>query len=222
MKRVLAAVLAATAVVASAGAVEFFEEVRVGYGNDYAVELGLRMAGFSPDFPLMVRASGGYIRQVAAGNAEDARAIFINDGTAGSPTERGESWFYGVGVGYTILDRGSFQVVAFGLGRQNIYNAYFTFIGGNEAFYVTTTQFGLGGGAELLFGGGDEKVNFSLNGGVEYYFRSRIDSHGTFFYTPDGTDSRPRNDYTYEDADAAINQPVLRPFATFAVLIRLW
>jgi hypothetical protein len=206
----------------AAGAVDLYEEFRIGYGNDLAAELGFRITGISAELPLSLKASGGYIRQVSAGNADDARSIFINDATNGTPSEYGESWFYGVTVGYGIFDGDTFHVEAFGVGRQNVYNAFFIFTGGNEAFRVTTTQFGLGGGVELVFGGGDGSTEFSLNGGVEYYFPSRIDSHGTFFYTPDGADSRPRNDYTYEDADGAINQPILRPFASFAVLIPLF
>jgi hypothetical protein len=220
MRRVLVSVLLMLVLTVAAAAVDLYEEFRIGYGNDFAAELGFRLSGISSDLPLTMKASGGYVRQVSAGNADDARSVFINDATTGSPTEYGESWYYGVTVGYTILVGESFHVEAFGLGRQNVYNAFFIFTGGNEAFRVTTTQFGVGGGVELLFGN-DGPAQFSLNGGVEFYFPSRIDSHGTYFYTPDGTDSRPRNDYTYEDADAAVNQPTLRPFATFAVLIPL-
>ena len=56
MKRILAVVLTGVAITATAGAVEFYEEVRVGYGNDYVVELGLRLTDFSPDLPISVKA----------------------------------------------------------------------------------------------------------------------------------------------------------------------
>ncbi|HKJ85786.1 MAG TPA: hypothetical protein VKA06_06905 [Spirochaetia bacterium] len=204
-----------------AAALDVHETIHVGYRNDLAFELGFRLSEFSPELPVTATASGGYVRQVAAGNADDARSIFINDGTAGSPSEYGESWFYGISLGYELLASETFRLEAFGTGRQNIYNAYFIFTGGNEAFRVTTTQFGVGGGASLILGAGPDEVGFSLNSGVDYYFPSRIDSHGTFFYTPDGTDERPRNDYTYEDADASINQPVLRPYVSLGILLPL-
>ena len=222
MSKNLISIVLLVLLTAAAGAMDLYEEFRFGYGNDFAAELGFRITDISPELPLSLKASGGYIRQISAGNADDARAIFINDATNGTPSEYGESWYYGVTIGYTIFSGDTFQVEAFGVGRQNIYNAFFVFTGGNEAFRVTTTQFGVGGGAELVFSGDGGTAEFALSGGVEYYFPSRIDSHGTYFYTPDGTDSRPRNDYTYEDADAAINQPTLRPFATFAVMIPLF
>lgn len=221
MRRGLVIVLVAAALPVLAHSVNVYEEFRVGYANDLALEVGFLATGLSPELPIGIKASLGYIRQVEAGNADDARRIFINDGTAGSPSEYGESWFYGVAVGYRIVASGSFQQNLMALGRRNHYNAHFTFTGGNEAFRVTTAQFGLGGGAELVLRSDPRKTGFALSGGVEYYFPSRIDSHGTYFYTPDGTDERPRNDYTYADADASINQPVLRPFVTFAVLIPL-
>jgi hypothetical protein len=129
--------------------------------------------------------------------------------------------YYGVNVGYQIMSSDSFHLSAFASGKQNVYSAFFVFTGGNEAFRVTTTQFGVGGGLDLVIQSEPGTTGLALGAGVEYYFKSRIDSHGTYFYTPDGTDSRPRNDYTYEDADAAINQPELRPFVHLALLIPL-
>ena len=221
MRRGLIIIIVAAALPVLANSANVYEEFRVGYANDFAVEVGFQVTDLSSELPIGIKGSLGYIRQVQAGNADDARSIFINDGTAGSPSEYGESWFYGFTVGYQIFAKDSFQLNLMALGRQNRYSAYFIFTGGNEAFRVTTTQFGLGGGAELVLRSDPRRTGFALSGGVEYYFPSRIDSHGTFFYTPDGTDERPRNDYTYADADASINQPVLRPFVTFAVLIPL-
>ena len=196
-----------------------YEEFRVGYANDFAVELGFKLDELSPELPLSVKASGGYIRQVSAGNADAARQVFINDATNGSPSEYGESWYYGVTLAYEFITADSLGVSVFGSGKRNQYNAFFIFTGGNEAFRVTTTQFGVGGGLELVVRSEPGKSGFALGGGAEYYFLSRIDSHGTFFYTPDGVDSRPRNDFTFEDADETINQPRLRPFVTLAVLV---
>jgi hypothetical protein len=198
---------------------EIYEEIRVGYANDFAVELGFRLDRISPELPFSTKISGGYIRQVSAGNADDARQVFINNATNGSPSEYGESWYYGVTLGYDVFTANSFHVTAFATGKQNRYSAYFIFTGGNEAFRVTTTQFGVGGGLELTIRSAPGSTGFTLGGGAEYYFPSRIDSHGTYFYTPDGTDSRPREDFTYLDADATINQPRLRPFVALGVQV---
>lgn len=74
---------------------------------------------------------------------------------------------------------------------MNHYQAHYAFIGNNEMFSVRTTSFGV---------------------------KSRIESHGTFFYNPDDQDDRPRKDYTYDDAYESIEQPFFRPYIQVGIL----
>ena len=48
--------------------------------------------------------------------------------------------------------------------------------------------------------------------GFDYYLNSTIEGHDTA-YNSDGTAINGRNDYTYSDADQAINQPKIVPRA---------
>lgn len=220
MKRALLLLLVSLSA-ATASAIELYEEIRVGYTNDVGIAAGLRLAELSEEIPLFFSLNGGYIRQAEPGNAEDARGIFINDGTGGNIEEYGQSWHYGLDVGYEVLRQDALRVAAFGGARQNHYSASFAFIGDNEAFRVTTRQIGFGGGANLILGAASQRVQFALSGGAYYFVKARFDAHGTFYYTPDGVDSQPRDEYTYEDADDAVNQPRLRPFAEIGILLRL-
>ena len=45
-----------------------------------------------------------------------------------------------------------------------------------------------------------------LGGGADYFFQGTLKGHDTA-YSPDGDDVNPREDYTYDDADNAVNQP---------------
>ena len=89
--------------------------------------------------------------------------------------------------------------------------ANFKFIGGNEDFDVTSNQWGLGIGLEGYFNI-TQNLQFVLAGGVDYFFAATLSGHDTK-YSPDGDDVNPRNDYTYDDADDAINQLSWEPRA---------
>lgn len=54
------------------------------------------------------------------------------------------------------------------------------------------------------------KVDLVFHLGVDYFFESTLSGHDTK-YSPDGDNSNARDGYTYEDADAGINQPKVEP-----------
>jgi len=91
--------------------------------------------------------------------------------------------------------------------RYSFHTSNFNFIGGNENFDVTSKQWGLGLGAGGAFPMGS-KAGFVMSGGADYYFEGALEGHDTA-YSPDGEDINGRNDYTFADAQEAINQPVL-------------
>jgi hypothetical protein len=49
-----------------------------------------------------------------------------------------------------------------------------------------------------------------IGGGADYFFEAPLTGHDTS-YSPSGDDANPRKGYTFEDADAAINQPRWAP-----------
>ncbi len=199
-------------------ALEPFHEISAGYYGDTGVSLALRLEEESSDFPFFIQARGGYVYQLDPGNATDARAIFINDNTGGNIEKYGESYLAAMDLGWkwTPSEKLFLEVTVSGL--WNYYSAHYAFIGNNEAFTVTSDPFGIGAGAALRFPINDSSSTLLLKGGGEYFFKSQLDAHGTYYYTPDGLDERPRNDYTYEDADTAVNQPGWRAFLQIAYL----
>ena len=164
----IALLLILIAVASALGAVELYEEVRVGYANDVAVTLGLRTGSLSEQAPVFVAVSGGYVRQLSPGQAEDARAIFINDGTGGNIVEFGQSWRYGLDIGYNLISQGTLSVGGFASIHYNAYTASFSFVGDNEAFRVTTDQLGLGGGASAVIGAASDRVRYSLTASLVF------------------------------------------------------
>jgi hypothetical protein len=152
---------------------------------------------------------------VEPGSAPDARKIFINDATNGTPKEAGSTWDLGVDGLYPMGPRTSF----FGGVRYTRFKANFKYVGGNEDFDVTSAHWGLAAGMEAEFPMGP-RMSLLVSGGGEYFFSSRLSGHDTS-YSPDGDNVNPRKDYTYNDADDAVDQPVLRPVALVGFTYRL-
>jgi hypothetical protein len=152
---------------------------------------------------------------VEPGSAPDARRIFINDATNGTPQKRGHTLDVGVDALYPL---GSRTHLVGGV-RHTRFTANFNFVGGNEDFDVTSTHWGLGGGVEASFPM-SPKMNLILSAGGDYFFPARLSGHDTS-YAPDGDHVNPRRDFTYADAKAAVNQPTWRPAGVVGISYRL-
>lgn len=197
---------------------QLYQEVAVGYYDDLGLTLGLRVDGSDAGLPFFIEGRVGAAYQVESGNAEDARQIFINDNSGGSIEEFGLSYMAALDFGWKIISKESIELELFASGLLNYYEAHFTFVGNNESFTVQTTAFGIGLGSNLKIALSDSRSFLILKGGIEYFPKARIDAHGTYFYTTDGEDDTPRNDYTYENADESINQPYFRPYVQIGIL----
>jgi hypothetical protein len=175
---------------------------QVGYNGGVSFQLTGTISNFAQDFPLSLRGSVDYTF-LNPGNPIDTRKIFINDNTNGTPEKDGHTWNLRLDfiLKTNILINNSF--LFFGP-RYSMFTGNFNFIGGNEFFSVTTNQFGLGGGLETAFRV-NNRMNLVLSAGADYFFNSDLAGHDTV-YGPDGVDTNPRN-FTYDDADKAINQP---------------
>jgi len=199
-------------------ALQPYHEVSTGYYGDLGAGLAVRLEEPDAGFPLFIQARGVYVYQTNPGDATEARHIFINDNEGGNVEKYGESYVLALDLGFKWkeFDRVSVEFLLSGL--WNYYQAHYAFIGNNEAFTVSTAPLGVGAGAALRMPMGESPNSLLVKGGAEYFPKTRLDAHGTFFYTPDGTDDRPRNDYTYEDADAAVNQPEFRLYLQVGIL----
>lgn len=220
--RIIALIILA-AVCIPAGAVNMSQSIELGYLGDIGGSFKFRLGDLSEALPFYIDFGIGYIYQFDSGNATDARRIFINDNTGGVIEKHGESFVFSIDVGYPFEIGNKGIAISPYLGpRYNRYKAYYAFIGNNEAFNVMSNQWGLGAGLRVQIPISNKGDFFFLNGGAEYYFKAPLLSHGTYYYNPDGIDDRPRTSgtttFTYDDADAAVNQPRFRPIITLGVL----
>jgi hypothetical protein len=106
--------------------------------------------------------------------------------------------------------------------RGSSFKGNFKYVGGNEDFDVVSNQWGAGAGMEVRFSFG-YRLTLLVTAGLDYYFRSTLDGHDTA-YRPDNDNVNPRPDnenggvfFEYKDANKAIRQPRLMPFALLGV-----
>jgi len=187
---------------------QFIVEASGGYYGGPAFRAEATLGNFAANFPLKLRLGFGWA-SVYPGNAADARRIFINDATNGEPDKSGEMLDFRFEFMYPVNLFSLKRAYLYGGPRYSLFTAKFDFIGGNEVFDINSEQWGLGIGLYNAF-----SINTSwaliVNAGFDYFFDAPIYGHDTL-YSPDGEHQNPRKDYSYEDADNAINQPKLEP-----------
>jgi hypothetical protein len=185
-------------------AADFSTSFLVGYNGGTSLEINGRVSEFAEDFPLQLQLGIAYTG-LNPGNAPRARRIFINAATGGEPEKSGRIW----DVSFDFLYRvGWFKIKQAFIHagpRYAMYTGNFKFIGGNEDFDVTGDQWGLGAGI-ISFFPMNRRLYLTLTAGTDYYFLNDLTGHDTT-YRPDDENINPREDFTYKDADNAINQP---------------
>ncbi len=146
----------------------------------------------------------GYSR-VNAGDEWAARRVFINNNRNGTARSNAHVWDARLDLLYPVKLLNLSRTTLFAGARRSDFDAYFEYIGGAETFDVIAKQWGLGGGVETAFAL-SPLVDLVVSAGADYYFRGTLAGHDTY-YRPNGDDTHPIADYTYADADKAINQP---------------
>jgi hypothetical protein len=185
-------------------AAELRTGVQAGYRGGEGAELDVALSNFAKEFPLAIRVGLGYsVRE--AGKAADARKIFINDATNGTPEEHGSFLDYRFDLMYPFGWRSAKELYLAGGVRYSQSTTNFKFVGGNEDFDITSNQWGIGLGIEGYFAI-SQRLDFVVGGGIDYFFEAALVGHDTEYH-PDGDNVNPHKDYTYSDADAAVNQP---------------
>ncbi len=192
------------------------QELAVGYYDNLGITLGLRID--EQDFPVFAQGRIGTTYQMDPGNADDARLIFINGNQGGSVEEYGQSFLFALDLGWKAYSRDSMRLELVVSGLVNRYNANFAYIGDNEDFTVKTTAFGFGLGGNLRILLSERRSSLIVKCGMEFFPDTKFEAHGTYYYNPDNEDDNPREDYTYEDADKAVNQPGFRPYVMVGIV----
>lgn len=216
MKRYAVLLLLLLVCLVSAQGLAVFQSYSTGYYGGVSGAIGFGIRDLAPSFPIGVRLSASVTYQFDSGDATSARRIFINDNQGGTIEKWGMNHMLALDLTYRVGSRKDSSLYGFAGPRVSFYSAHFGFIGNNEVFAVRSDAFGAGGGLQLMTRTGP-RLMASLSGGADYYFPAKLYAHGTYYYTPDGVDQVPRNDYTYKDADAAVNQPRLVPVVTLGL-----
>jgi hypothetical protein len=199
----------------------FSAGVLTGYNRGFGMHTNITAHNFAPGFPFELRLGMGYTL-LNPGNAADARRIFINNATNGTPEKKGSSFdfrldfmlsrsFFGAGRSYLVLGP-----------RFSTFKGDFKYIGGNEDFEVKSKQWGIGAGLENHFRM-TSNLSLILAVGLDHYLPSTLTGHDTS-YSPDNDNVNPQDDnqdddtpFTYRDADKAIRQPMFMPRAMIGV-----
>lgn len=196
-----------------------------GYNRGYGIQANVGLTNVGNESPIELRVGLGYTF-LNPGNAMDARRIFINNNTNGTPEKSGRSIDYRLDF--------IFHKPIFGLKHSYIimgprgssFKGNFAYIGGNEEFDVISNQWGLGVGLENRTSL-SPKLNLVVAIGLDYYIPTTLTGHDTS-YSPDNDNVNPRNDnenddepFTYKDANEAISQPGFMPYAMLGLTLNL-
>ena len=199
--------------------------ILTGYNRGYGIQGNFTLHRSASQLPFDLRVGVGYTF-LNPGKAMDARRIFINNNTNGTPEKSGRSIDYRLDF--------LFPKSIFGLKQSYIvlgprgasFKGNFQYIGGNEDFDVISHQWGLGGGIESHLDMA-RNLAFVISVGLDYYLPGTLHGHDTS-YSPDGDNVNPRNDnenndtpFTYKDANEAIYQPAFMPYAMIGVTLHL-
>jgi hypothetical protein len=173
---------------------------------------------FAKGLPLAARLNIGYVT-LNPGNANDARRIFINNDQGGTVQKKGSVIRLSFDFLYPIKIMNLPEVHIYAGPRFASFKGNFKFIGDNEDFDVTSSHWGFGLGLETGFPI-SKRLNFMVLTGMDYYASSTFYGHDTS-YGPNGEKNNPREDYEYQDADQAINQPGFEPRLMIGLSYRL-
>jgi hypothetical protein len=178
--------------------------IQMGYNGGPGFQMNGMVADMAQDFPFRLKMGLGYISS-NPGSAPDARRVFINNATNGTPQKRAYRWDLRMDLSYPVRLFSLKRAYLFGGPRYTRFTANFNFIGGNEDFDVTCNQWAWGLGLENYFKM-SSRLDLVTSAGFDYFMGKMLKGHDTS-YSSDGTTVNGREDYTFSDADDAVNQP---------------
>jgi hypothetical protein len=199
--------------------------VLIGYNRGLGLQGNVTALQFREGFPFKLRMGLG-LTFLNPGDALDARRIFINNNTNGTPEKKGHS--FDLRLDFMLPRRvlGIEESFLYFGPRFSTYTGDFKYVGGNEDFEVRSHQWGLGAGFENHFRM-TEKLDLIISYGLDIYAPSTLTGHDTS-YSPDNDNVNPRTDnrnddvyFRYNDANRAIRQPFIMPHLMLGVNLGL-
>jgi len=191
----------------SVHAAELSATALAGYKGGMGFKAAATLSHFAQGFPLAIEFGVGHTR-MDPGKPAEARKVFINDATNGTPEESGWAWDFRLDFLYPLRALGVQNASAYIGVRRSMFTGNFKFVGGNEDFDVTCDQWGWGAGLTATFPMG-KQFGFTLAAGIDHYPLATLTGHDTS-YSPDGEEVNGRQGYDYTKADDAVNQPKLQ------------
>jgi len=218
----VAALAALAAFAPPARAVDYGFTLFGGYQDGVGTRLSATVSDVFAGAPVAFSAGVGYaIRD--PGDALQARQVFINQNTNGTPQKSGRDWDLRLDVVYLFRVAGLSELGVYAGVRRSYFLGDFRYVGGNEDFEVTADQWGWGLGVRL---GWAMSRDWSLTGqvGFDHYPAWSMTGHDAT-YASDGTIVNGRDNgngvaYAIRDADRAINQPKFVPSLLLGVTWR--
>ena len=218
-KQILGIVILIAAFVATPAAAQKYRfGVHTGFHNGFGWQLYGESSNFAKGFPLGGRLSLGH-SSFNPGNSAEARRIFINNATNGTPEKTGGLWDFRLDFIYPLKLKALPRANLWGGVRYLRFKGNFRYVGGNEDFDVLSNQVGWGAGIESNYGI-TRSLDFRVSTGIDYYRKAPLNGHDTT-YAPDGDNINPRENYSFSDADNAINQPGLELMIMIGFAYRL-
>ena len=197
--------------------------INTGYNGGIGARTQFMIYNLTKEIPFHLRFGIGYT-SFNPGISTDARRIFINNATNGTPEKNGHNFDFRMDflIPVKFLNNSYVNVGP----RYSNFTGNFKFIGGNEDFDIVSKQWGVG------LGGGNyfkiaENFDFEISLGADYFFSSALTGHDTS-YSPDNDNINSRTDnendnieFTYKDADKAVNQPKIMPQIMIGLVYKL-
>ena len=200
---------------ATGSRLKFREGVVAGYNRGLGFQANITALNFAPEFPFRLRFGLGY-SFLNPGDALDARRIFINNNTNGTPEKKGSSLDLRLDFMIPRTVFGISDSYLFAGPRFSTFKGNFVYVGGNEDFDITSHQWGIGAGLENRFKM-TSSLDMVISYGLDFYLPSTLTGHDTA-YSPDNDNVNPRRDiynndvyFIYKDANRAIKQPMIMP-----------
>jgi hypothetical protein len=186
----------------------------------YQDGLGLQALGTMglPNTPIALSLGFGY-SFVNPGDPLMARQVFINDNANGTPEKSGGFWTLRMDVIYLVKIGGLEEFGIFAGPRGSFFSGRFKYVGGNEDFTVTSNAFGVGAGVRAGFTL-SRHFDIAMMLGFDWFPVETLYGHDTS-YSSNGTAVNPTDQYTWTQANEAINQPQFVPSLLLGVSWRL-
>lgn len=199
--------------------------IKMGYNRGFGLQANVTASHFQTGFPFRMRLGLG-LSFINPGDALDARRIFINNNTNGTPEKKGRSLDLRLDFLVTKQILGLSDSYFLIGPRFSTFNGDFKYVGGNEDFEIKSHRWGIGAGLENHFKM-TQKMDLVLAYGLDFYIPSTLTGHDTS-YSPDNDNVNPTKDnkndnvyFIYKNANKAIRQPVFMPHIMLGICFGL-